>query len=98
VSTFTNFSGKNTAKQYKLNTLLKQSRESTILGKTHRAKYIVDPTKIDTVGIHNIWKFRSGNAAHFVDPEFARININKTIKKKKFDFYNKKKFSEEQSN
>lgn len=71
--TETNFSGKNTAKQYKMNTLLKQSRESKFLGKTHRSKYIVDPTKIDTVGIHNIWRFRSGNA-HFVDPEFARMH------------------------
>lgn len=72
--TETNFSGKNSAKQYKMNTLLKQSRESKILGRSHRAKYIVDPTKIDTVGIHNIWRFRSGNSAHFVDPEFARMH------------------------
>lgn len=70
----TNFPGKDTAIKYKMNTLLKQNREQKLLGKTHRAKYILDPTKVDTVGIHNIWRFRGGNGAHFVNPDYARMH------------------------
>ncbi|XP_071173825.1 glycosyltransferase family 92 protein F13G3.3-like isoform X2 [Mytilus edulis] len=69
-----NFEGKDKAQKYKMNTLLKQKRESKVLGKSHRSKYIVDPKQIDTVGIHNIWRYRSGTKAHFVDPEFARMH------------------------
>lgn len=68
------FEGKDKAQKYKMNTLLKQKRESKLLGKSHRSKYIVDPKQIDTVGIHNIWRYRSGSKAHFVDSEFARMH------------------------
>ncbi|XP_052062435.1 beta-1,4-galactosyltransferase galt-1-like isoform X2 [Mytilus californianus] len=68
------FEGKDKAQKYKMNTLLKQKRESKLLGKSHRSKYIIDPKQIDTVGIHNIWRYRSGSKAHFVDSEFARMH------------------------
>ncbi|KAJ8302688.1 hypothetical protein KUTeg_019084 [Tegillarca granosa] len=68
------FAGRDLAEKYKSVTLLKLKRESKILSKTQRAKYIINPKYIDTVGIHNIWRFKPGKSNHYVDPSIGLLN------------------------
>ncbi|GAB1608318.1 hypothetical protein Ahia01_001116000 [Argonauta hians] len=57
------FSGKNIAEKYNLSSLLKLKREHKIFPVYIRSKTIVNPLKVETVGIHNIWRFRPGYIA-----------------------------------
>lgn len=68
------YAGKDIAKKYKSVTLLKLKRETKILSKTHRAKYIINPKYVDMVGIHNIWRFKSGKSNHYVNQEIGLLH------------------------
>lgn len=58
-----NFTGKDIAKKYNVISLLKLDREPKIHPVYIRSKTIVNPLKVETVGIHNIWSFRTGYVA-----------------------------------
>ncbi|XP_069114135.1 beta-1,4-galactosyltransferase galt-1-like isoform X1 [Argopecten irradians] len=72
--TDTMFEGKDLAKRYKSTILLKTMREAKIFGLRQRSKYIINPRKVDTVGIHNVWKERSGSSLLNVPPDVALIH------------------------
>ncbi|XP_029638049.1 beta-1,4-galactosyltransferase galt-1-like [Octopus sinensis] len=58
-----NFTGKDLAEKYNIVSLLKLDREPKIHPAYIRSKTIVNPLKVETVGIHNIWTFRTGYVA-----------------------------------
>ncbi|XP_060079822.1 glycosyltransferase family 92 protein F13G3.3-like [Ylistrum balloti] len=68
------FPGKDLAKKFKSTILLKTMREAKIFGLRQRSKYILNPRKVDTVGIHNVWKERSGSSLLNVPPDVALIH------------------------
>lgn len=55
-----NFSGKDLALKFRVISLLKLNRESKIYPMFIRSKIIVQPLRVETMGIHNIWSFRPG--------------------------------------
>lgn len=64
-----NFTYRSTAKRLKLDYLFTLDRESAILPIYSRSKFILEPGKVEIVGIHNIWAVRSGaQREHIVDP------------------------------
>ncbi|XP_033755228.1 beta-1,4-galactosyltransferase galt-1-like isoform X2 [Pecten maximus] len=68
------FDGKDLAVKYKSTILLKTMREAKIFGLRQRSKYIINPRKVDTVGIHNVWKERSGSSLLNVPPDVALMH------------------------
>ncbi|XP_022329283.2 uncharacterized protein LOC111128118 isoform X1 [Crassostrea virginica] len=62
------------AKTYNANAFLKVFREERIFGRAVRSKYIVDPLRVEIVGIHNVWKFKRGGAPYYVPPEVALVH------------------------
>ncbi|XP_067651805.1 beta-1,4-galactosyltransferase galt-1-like [Haliotis asinina] len=55
-----NFSGRSEAVKYKSIVLLNVLRESSDLEFFTRSKLIIIPTRVETVGVHQIWKYRLG--------------------------------------
>ncbi|XP_021345728.1 beta-1,4-galactosyltransferase galt-1-like isoform X3 [Mizuhopecten yessoensis] len=68
------FDGKDLAKKYKSTILLKTWREAKIFGLRQRSKYIINPRKVDTVGIHNVWKERSASSLINVPRDVALMH------------------------
>ncbi|XP_062591560.1 beta-1,4-galactosyltransferase galt-1-like [Saccostrea cucullata] len=66
------------AKSYKAYAFLKRFRENEIFGRATRSKYIVDPLKVEVVGIHNVWKFKRGGRPFYVPPEVALVHHYRT--------------------
>ena len=62
------------AKTYNAHAFLKVFREERIFGRAVRSKYIVDPLRVEIVGIHNVWKFKRGGAPYYVPPEVALVH------------------------
>ena len=52
------FPGRDVADKFRSVVLSTDKREPSPFPPNQRAKYIVDPTKVHTVGIHNIWRHR----------------------------------------
>ena len=48
------------ARKYRLITLAKVQRDKFIFPMFWRSKLIVNPKKVETIGIHNIWEFKPG--------------------------------------
>ncbi|KAK3086514.1 hypothetical protein FSP39_019480 [Pinctada imbricata] len=69
-----NFTLQSIATKYKLVTLLKQVREAKIFTRKHRSKYIINPRKIEILGIHSATRFRIGGGEYFVDPSEALLH------------------------
>lgn len=57
------FLGKDTAKKYEVNPLLKQ-KHGPIYDRTTRTKYIVEASRVQELGIHNVWRLRSGSTGN----------------------------------
>ncbi|KAL5022866.1 hypothetical protein ScPMuIL_002021 [Solemya velum] len=68
------YSGKSFAKKYKSVVLLKLEREKKILPARQRSKYIIQPTKVETVGIHATWRHRSGYNSYTVPFNVALLH------------------------
>ncbi|KAJ8302681.1 hypothetical protein KUTeg_019077 [Tegillarca granosa] len=69
------FIRKELAIKYKSTTLLKSRRERKILEHLRRSKYIVKPKTIDTVGIHNIYRYKDGKSSvHNVEAEYGLLH------------------------
>ena len=70
-----NFSNSALAQKYKLVTLLKQTREAKIFTRKHRSKYMVNPRRVEVVGIHSISRARkAGGGEHYVEPTDALLH------------------------
>ena len=48
------------ARKYKLITLTKLRRDKFVFPMYRRSKLIVNPKKVETIGIHNIWGYKAG--------------------------------------
>lgn len=57
------FLGKDIAKKYNIVTLLKQ-KHGPIYDRTTRTKYIVEASRVQELGIHNVWRLRSGSTGN----------------------------------
>lgn len=54
------FAGRSDAEKYKSILLLNVLRENKAFNYFQRSKYIIVPSRVETVGIHNIWALRPG--------------------------------------
>nr|KAG5712761.1 hypothetical protein BaRGS_029816 [Batillaria attramentaria] len=64
------FEGKALAQRYMSVVLLTDKREPKPLPAKTRSKFIVDPQRVQTLGIHSVWKTRgTGSLVHSVDQE-----------------------------
>ena len=59
-NTAANYSGKDLALKFHAVSLLKMNREAKIYPMFIRSKIIIQPLRVETMGIHNIWAFRPG--------------------------------------
>ena len=64
-----NYSFKDIARLYGLTTLTKFQRSSAIYPDNWRSKVIVQPLKVETVGIHNVWEYAEDGGTHIVREE-----------------------------
>lgn len=69
------FIRKELAIKYRATTLLKSRREKKILEYLRRSKYIVKPKAIDTVGIHNVYRYKDGKTSvHYVEAKYGLLH------------------------
>lgn len=57
-----NYNTQELAKHHKLISLMKLQHENKIFSPNERSKVIVDPDKVETVGIHFVWRYKEGGA------------------------------------
>lgn len=68
------YPGRQLAEKFRSVVLSTDKREITIFRHGQRAKYIVNPKAVDTVGIHNIWAFRGPSRSKSVDEKDALLH------------------------